>query len=166
MGYQLIETIEVGAGGAASIEFTGIDQTGVDLQVVLSARSSGYSVALCQFNNDSGSNYSYRSLRGQGVSADSLSNTTTYGWVSYITNVGYTANTFGNAQLYLPNYTSSSAKSYSADGVNEDNATYAYQMLTAGSWTGTAAITSVKLILLSANYLQYTTASLYKITAD
>jgi hypothetical protein len=39
MGYQLIEHIEVGSGGAASIEFTGIPQDGVDLVLLASLRT-------------------------------------------------------------------------------------------------------------------------------
>jgi hypothetical protein len=35
MGYQLIETIEVGSGGAASIEFTSIPQDGVQFLTTL-----------------------------------------------------------------------------------------------------------------------------------
>ena len=45
MGMQLIEHIEVGSGGAASIEFTGIDQTGQDLLLKVSSRNSADSDA-------------------------------------------------------------------------------------------------------------------------
>ena len=49
--YKLIETVTVGSGGAASIEFSSIPQTYTDLKVVYSLRSTNSSVILdIQFN--------------------------------------------------------------------------------------------------------------------
>jgi hypothetical protein len=55
-----------------------------------------------------------------------------------------TANTFGNTEFYIPNYTSSNYKSFSVDGVTENNATAAFALY-AGLWSNTAAITSFRL---------------------
>ena len=164
MAYKLIETIEVGAGGAASIEFTGIPQDGVDLQVVLSGRSTdGNNYFGLQFNDDTGSNYNYKLLSGTGTAASSAAITSGSGLRIYSGDSDYTANTFGNSSAYISNYTSNSAKSYSTDAVNENNSSAGIQNLGAGSWTGTSAITSLKIYGAIA---QYSTASLYKITAD
>ena len=164
MGMQLIETIEVGSGGTASIEFTSIPQDGVDLQVVLSGRSTnGNNYFGLQFNNDTGSNYNYTLLSGTGTAALSAAVTSGSFLRIYSGDSDYTANTFGNSSAYISNYTSNSAKSYSTDGVNENNSTAGIQNLGAGSWTGTSAITSLKIFGAIA---QYSTASLYKITAD
>ena len=167
MGYQLIETIEVGAGGAASIEFTSIPQDGVDLLIVYSGRSGDattYYEASVQFNNDTGDNYSWRSLLGNGSAASSSSGTNvSVARAGVITGASATSNTFGNVSTYVSNYTSSTAKSISVDGVTENNGTTSAQVIYAAVWTGTAAITSLKLTRSS---VQYSTASLYKITAD
>jgi hypothetical protein len=76
-----------------------------------------------------------------------------------------TANTFSNTEFYIPNYTSSVAKSVSINGVGENNATQSAQAITAALWTGTAAITSVTILPSSGNTIaQHSTASLYIIT--
>ena len=74
-----------------------------------------------------------------------------------------TANTFGNMEIYIPNYAGSSNKSVSVNQVGEDNAATAYATLLAGLWSNTAAITSIKLTPFSggASFVQYSTAYLY-----
>jgi hypothetical protein len=163
MGYQLIETIEVGAGGAASIEFTGIPQDGVDLQVVLSSRinSTGTFSQFYVYFNNSTANYSGIRLYGTGSSVA----TSTVSWAGALNGGTSTANTFGNSQTLVSNYTSSSFKSFTTDSVSEDNASTAIQALHGNLWSDTSAITSLKLVPLSNSFVYYTTASLYKITA-
>ena len=170
MGYQLIETIEVGSGGAASIEFTGIPQDGVDLQVLLSLRNSRaeYADSFYATLNSSGTGYSRRNLRGYngGVASNNASGETLIQADLFIPGTLATANTFSNGSLYLPNYTSSAAKSYSWDGVSENNAAQAGQNIQAGVWSGTDAITSIQMQVFGGTFVEYSTASLYKITAD
>ena len=169
MGYQLIETIEL-ASAAASIEFTGIPQDGVDLQLVVSGRTDStgpLSNIKVTFNNDTASNYSYRYLIGSGSVAQSLSGSFTGLLGITGTTQALTANTFANSQIYIPNYSGSSVKNASAESVQENNGTASYQHITAGSWNNTAAITSIILQVTTANNLvQHSTASLFKITAD
>lgn len=163
MAMELIETIEVGAGGTASIEFTSIPQDGVDLLLVLSGRSSTTSTTMnMQINGDTASNYTWKRLFGDGSSASSFGNTTDYIYTSTVPS-NWTSNTFSSNQVYFSNYTSSSAKSVSVDEVTENNASTAYHTLVAGSWSGTSAITSIKFSIGGANLVQYSTASLYKI---
>ena len=80
MAYELIETIEVGAGGAASIEFTSIPQDGVDLVLVLSTRmdraTDWYSL-YARINDDSTTAYSRKALSGDGSVVSSLVNDVT-----------------------------------------------------------------------------------------
>ena len=170
MGMVHVETIEVGSGGAASIEFTGIPQDGVDLMLVFSARSS----ATLQrdayvYINGLTSGYSDRWIYGSGSGVSSGSNGAGGGfWFlnDVMPAAGVTANTFCNASLYLPNYASSSAKSASFDIVEENNSTSSGQLIWTGLNTTTSGITSVKFQASSGNLVQYSTASLYKITAD
>jgi hypothetical protein len=171
MGYQLVETIEVGSGGAASIEFTGIPDDGVDLVVKASFRTDNASLQrfiFTTFNNDTGANYTTVRLYGNGSTTGST--ITTSGdkiFGPQATGASATSNTFTSCSIYISNYSSNSSKSLHIDNVTENNAIEAYQSLFSGSWNNTAAISTITLLAQpSANLVQYTTASLYKITAD
>lgn len=171
---QLIQTVTVGAGGQASIEFgTGgtIPQTFTDLLIVVSARTnrSGQVDDQLKLNfNGSTSGYSERGLGGNGSGTFSFIGavSTSIPDALWTTASNATANTFGNAYAYIPNYRSGNAKSVSTDSVTENNATAASQAIIAGLWTGTAAITSIVLSPLNGSLiLQNSSASLYGITA-
>jgi len=168
MAMELVSTVTVGSGGAASIEFTGIAGTGKDLLVYVSARSSwtGHDDLVMRVNNNSNSIYNWRNLRGDGASATSSSGTSqTLALVGRTTGTNLTANTFSNQQIYLPNYAGSSDKSYSADSVNENNATTAWQLLDAGRIATTSAITSLQFDTNNGgSFGEFTTISLYIIS--
>lgn len=159
MTMQLISTITVGSGGAASIEFTGIPQDGTDLLVISSLRHSVDNAGgTLSFNT--GGTFTRRRLLGTGSAASSDTATVDY----QVNTSTSTASTFASGAIYVPNYTSGAAKSYSVDSVNENNASLANQSIIAGLWSETAAITSVTLTPGSGNFVQHSTASLYKIT--
>jgi hypothetical protein len=167
--YVLLERIELNAS-AASVTFANIPQSGyTDLKVVASLRrdsSSGSGGFQIRLNGDSGSNYSARSLYGNGASAGSFTSTGTSMYVGEVGNSTDTANTFPSAEFYVPNYLSGTAKSVSSDSVTENNATTAFAVLTAGLWTGTAAINSVQILPSgSGSFVQYSTFSLYGLAA-
>ena len=168
--YTLISSVTVGAGGASSIDFTSIPATYTDLLLDLSIRSNRatevYDTGRIRFNSDSGSNYTAsRRLYGNGSSAVSDAPAiTNSGLFEMPTAAGATASTFGNIQIYIPNYAGSNYKSYSNDGVSENNGTAAYASLIAGLWNSTAAITAVNLLPYSGSqFVQYSTAYLYGI---
>jgi hypothetical protein len=157
---QLVSTVTVGAGGAASIEFTSIPQTGTDLVLKASLRNSvNNGNGNIAFNT--GGTYTRRRLVGTGSSVSSDTLTPDFNVSTSVS----TANTFGNVAIYIPNYTGSTAKSYSVDSVNENNATLANQLIVAGLWDQTSAITSITLTPLGGGTLtEGSTASLYIIT--
>jgi hypothetical protein len=167
--YILLERIELNAS-AASVTFANIPQTGyTDLKVVLSARvdagSGGYQTYV-RFNGDTAANYNWRNLLGTGSAAVSQNTSGDTGMrITMSNSSGDTASTFGNSELYIPNYTGSTAKSVSADGVSENNATAATADLAAGLWTGTAAINSVNIFASGANFVANSTFSLYGLAA-
>jgi hypothetical protein len=165
----LISTVTVGAGGASAIEFTSIPQTYTDLQLFVSARISATdtpsSAQLVLYPNSSSypdTSVSFRELQGTGSGASSVSGSGEYIRIGYVPSGLATANTFSNISLYMPNYAGSTAKSFSADGVSENNATAAVQSIIAGLDTSTAALTSLK-IEVGRTLVQYSTASLYGI---
>ena len=167
-----IASVTVGSGGAANIDFTSIPQTYTDLVVVYSMRgtnagTTGY--VNINFNNST-SGYSNTSVFGTSTVVYSYRYTTlSYLWGGLYQGNGATANTFGNGQIYIPNYAGSNAKSISIDQVSENNASTAdaaFALLNAGLWNNTAAITSVKLTNDTSNWAQYSTATLYGIKKD
>lgn len=165
--HTLIQTVTVGAGGAASIAFTSIPGTYTDLKLVLSTRSSAgvnaWSDYVVSFNSTSTSvNWSGRALYGTGSAVVSSSFTNAYLGVGE--GNGGTSSVFGNTEFYIPNYASSNNKSVSVDSVSENNATSSLATLVAGLWSNTAAITSISITDFNGgNFVQYSSASLYGI---
>lgn len=161
---DLIQTVTVGSGGSASITFGSggtLPQTYTDLALVFSCRVSVSDGGLRLRVNGSTANLATRLLYGNGSSATSATDTTYLGSVA---NSGWTANTFGNGSLYIANYTSNVAKSFSADIVDENNGTTGIQWLTAGLFNSSSAITSLELFNAGGgNFVQYSSASLYGI---
>jgi len=157
--YTLIASYTV-SSAQASYTFSSIPSTYTDLILKLSTRDGDTSGALTSVSfNGLTTNLSARRLRGTGSAATSA----TFASNIYVQNNanGDTANTFSNTEIYIPNYTSSNAKSVSADGVAENNATAAYMELDAGLWNASAAITSITLTAAAPNYQVNSTFYLY-----
>ena len=156
---KLIESKTLGTA-AASIEFTSIPQTYTDLVVVCSLR--GDQNAANGFTNigfnSSTSSFSTRFLQGDGSGA--ASSTGTRG-IAYLSNAFHTSNTFDSTTVYIPNYTGSTNKSFSADSVVENNATTSWQFIVAGLWSNTAAITSIQITPNTGNFIAGSIISLY-----
>jgi len=163
----LIASNTVGSGGASSVTFSSIPSTFTDLLVKISTRAAGSGTATNQqlnFNGDFGGNYTSVFAEGTGSSAVSYKNTGySFHFIGNIPAAGATSSTFGNCEIYIPNYTSSNQKSISSDSVTENNGSAANQDLSAGLWTGTSAITSLTLTCGSGNYVQYSSFYLYGI---
>lgn len=170
--YTLIQKITVGSAGAASIDFTAIPATYTDLCLKASIRTNraadedGLNMSI----NGTSTTYASRTLIGNSASAAASSSTTPYGqlWVSRVDAANATANTFGNFEIYIPNYANTSYyKSYSIDGVTENNSSTAFSNLVADLWSSTAAINQLTLSSgNSATIVQYSSASLYGITTS
>jgi hypothetical protein len=148
--YVLLERITLTAD-AASVTFDNIPQTGyTDLVIKVSARGTqaAASNALTLRFNGSTTSYSGRELVADGSGVASATRGV-FGSALYIGNIdgnSATSSTFGNAEIYIPNYTLSNNKSVSIDSVSENNASESYTTLLAGLWADNAAITSVDLI--------------------
>lgn len=164
--YVKIASTTVGAGGAATIVFSSIPQTYTDLMIYASTRSTTSDTSMSLYPNGSTSNGSSRTLltfcqspfpNGASTVESTIVNWSTVGSPAV-------ANLFGNTSWYIPNYTGSTNKSVSADGVTEGNSTFGVLMFTAGLWSNTAAITSITLDLDGiGTFAQNSTATLYGI---
>jgi hypothetical protein len=166
MTMTLIQHTELGSS-QSSITFSSIPQTFTDLYLVFSLRGSLNNPQIghfLTFNNDSGANYSSRRLVGTGSAASSASesgSTSIYsGQAPAVTSTG---STFGNTSIYIPNYTSSVAKSVSIEATRETNGTSIFMAIIAGLWSGTAAINRLDLVCEVANWEAYSSATLYGI---
>jgi hypothetical protein len=162
-----IQTVTVGSGGAATIDFTAIPATYTDLLLVSSIRTSraAYHEALNMSFNGLTTNRTNRRIYADGSSAASTSGSTMYG--SQASGATATASTFGNSSVYIPNYTSANYKSSSEDQVSENNATNAFAALNANLWSSTAVITQITLTPENGGTIQqYSTATLYGIKSS
>jgi hypothetical protein len=136
-----------------NVEFTLIPSTYTDLKLVASIRTDRTASAAenirVQFNSDTSSVYSGRILEGNGSGAFSFANSAQASvMVGYGNTDLTTSNTFGNLEMYIPNYLSTTnAKSISSDSVLENNDTTGFGVLAANLWNpaSQAAITSIKL---------------------
>jgi hypothetical protein len=168
--YRLISSVTVGAGGAATMDFTSIPQTYTDLKIVISARNtstSGNESQILLNVNANGSNGSWRLLYGNGSGVFAGANSG-YLQPAHAPSANTTANTFGNSEIYFPNYTSSTNyKSFSSDFVTENNAGTAGATIMgiyANLWSSNSAITQLTLTSNASDFVQYSTAYLYGIS--
>jgi hypothetical protein len=174
MALQLFKIADVTVGSPqSSVTFSSIPSGYTDLKIVVSARNTESDSAggLFYVNfNGSSANLSSRVLYAYGSGSGSLSSTAASAIFGYITSSGSTASTFGNAEIYIPNYTSSNNKSVSVDAVNENNATDGRQDIVAGLWSSSSAITSITIYSArisdgsaSGNFVANSTFTLYGI---
>jgi hypothetical protein len=155
---KLIEAKTLGSN-TASVTFSSIPQTYTDLKLVISSRTSFATTSSLLFQpNGSTSNLTAKRIYGTGTTV--LSDT---GTNALQNGQDTTSNTFTNIEVYFPNYTSSNYKSFSLDGVMENNATFAYAYMLAYLWSDTAAISSLTLAA-DGNFVSGSTFYLYGIS--
>jgi len=162
----LIASATVGAGGATSMSFTSIPQTFTDLMLVVSARSAlaaTVSGQYLRFNGDGANNYTWVAVFGDGSTASSAASS--FGFIGNGVGASATTSVFGNAQIYIPNYTNSALKYWSSELVGENNGSTSEIRLLTGLWNNTAAINqiSVNFENQGSNTVQFSTAYLYGI---
>jgi hypothetical protein len=167
--YSKIANYTVGSGGVSTINFLNIPQNYTDLKLVVSGRTNNaatYDYLTIRFNSTT-TPYSSKVLYGTGAGAASTAAGTdiTFGGLNGDT---ATASAFANAEYYIPNYTGSTYKSVSQDGVEESNvASTVFSFLTAGLWSSSDPINSISLSMAFGTlFKQYSTAHLYGIKAE
>ena len=160
---KLIAKVTLGSD-TANIDFTSIPSTHTDLLLTASARSTSNQGAVWQQVewrlNSSTSNRSGRTLYGTGSATGS--DTNEFGL--FVCSSTSTASTFGNLEIYIPNYAGSTNKSMSATSVTENNASGALTIVSAMLWANTAAVTSVFLQPAAGSFATGSSFFLYGIT--
>lgn len=160
---QIIQHTELGSAQTA-ITFSSIPSTYTDLVIYLSGRTARAGIHYSDIRikiNGSDANFTVRGLAGNGSSVSSFS---AGNYAFAVPAATATSNTFSSNYLYIPNYTSSVAKSISIDDTMENNATTSEMTIRAMLWNQTAAITSIELYPDAAqSFQQYSSATLYGI---
>jgi hypothetical protein len=163
-----IASVTVGSGGAASIDFTSIPADYTDLVLKISSRTNRASAADAlgiRYNSDTTfARYSGKVLQSNGSTPASTSANPANDEDLFTSGNSATASTFGNAEIYIPNYAGSNQKSASIDAVGETNATNIFMNIAATLYNQTTAISSITLVPITGNLIQqYSTATLYGI---
>ena len=145
--FESIATVTVGSGGAANVEFTSIPSTYTHLQLRILADTNRTSATVAsfnlQFNSDTGANYSWHELYGNGSSAgSSASSNTTYCLLSRVG--GSATNTFGALIVDILDYANTNKyKTIRNLGGCDANGSGEIA-LDSGLWRSTSAISSMK----------------------
>ena len=164
--YEPIATITT-SGSATNATFSSISGSYTDLIVVFSGTVSNSSYSfMVRFNGDTGSNYSFTDIEGNGTTATSyrLANTDKI-YFSYnnVTIGSSTSSQIVNVMNYANTTTYKTAIGRVATAVNSSG--YAGTTAGVGLWRNTAAITSISLTVPVGNITNGSTFTLYGITA-
>lgn len=173
--HAFLGQVTIGAGGASNATFSSIPQNYTDLKIIASSRvtdgGEGTQPPISRGEitfNGSGGTYRVGMLYGvvnQSINSAGGSDGARSFYAGNSTSSNATANTFSSYEFYIPNYTSSLTKQIFIDGVTENNGSWSTQDFTTILWSGTAAITSIKLNPYNnGNFAQYSTFTFYGIT--
>jgi hypothetical protein len=143
-----------------TVTFSNIPQGYTDLKIVVSGRIDTTTSNFMISFNGSTSSFGNKVLYGTG---SGMASTTYVRFAGYACQSTDPVGTFGNSELYIPNYTSNTNKTYSSDNVSENNGTYAVASINAGLWSSSDAITSISLSPDSGNFVSGSTFTLYGI---
>ena len=165
--YESIATVTIGAGGAASADFTSIVGTYQHLQVRYLARGtfSGNEIAVrMRLNSDTGNNYARHLIEGEGTTASafgtSSGNLMALGSIPAATG---TASAFGAGVIDLLDYANTSKYTTSRTLNGQDRNGSGTINLASSLWMNTAVVTSITLFADSGNLAQYSSFALYGI---
>jgi hypothetical protein len=173
--FESIATVNVGAGGTASMSFTSIPSTYTHLQLRINARSTSTSangiVMGMRFNGDTASNYSLHYLSAyqgiaSGVESSAIANANQM-YAAVFAADGNAASIFGSAFVDILDYKntnkSKTIRSLTGYDINGSTSGYSSTTLYSGNWRSNSAITSIEFTLVAGDYAQYSSFALYGI---
>ena len=158
--YESIQTITVGAGGSASVEFTSIPATYTHLQVRVLQKSNSAGDLNFTFNSDSGSNYSRHYLYGEGSSAASGGVASqSLGYIGY----NPSSTIFQASVIDILDYRNTNKYKNVRSLVGTDTNGGGYIIFSSSLWLSTNAITTISFNQGSNTISQYSQFALYGI---
>lgn len=170
--FEAIATVTVGSGGASEVDFTSIPSTYQHLQIRALARFTVASASTfgitARFNSDTGSNYAWHVLFGNGSAASAGGAATqTFASLGQAPGGSATASAFGGVVIDILDYASASkATTGRGFGGYDGNDTNGIVLIRSALWTTTDAVTSIRLYNSSGyTFAQHSTFALYGIKA-
>lgn len=161
---ESIATVSVGSGGASSIAFSDIPGGFQHLQVRGALRhNTADRGSTIRFNSDSGNNYAWHRVFGDGASATASATTSTSNIFAHV-GAASTADAVGGFVLDILDYGNTSKNKTTRSLTGTDANGNGYVMLTSGLWMSTSAVTSIT-FTVDGNYEQFSTVALYGVRA-
>jgi len=175
--YDSIATTTVGAGGVSSVTFSSIPSTYTHLQVRILAQTNrstyGRDALYFRLNSDSGTNYSFHYVAGDGSSAFASAAATQDKIITpELTTSTAGANIFGVTILDILDYANTNTyKTTRSLGGGDHNGTVAglgtQVQLNSGNWRSTSAINSITFYPnVGTTISQYSSFALYGIKGN
>jgi hypothetical protein len=166
--YDALASVTVPSGGVSSVTFAGIPTGYSHLQIRYIAKNNRTSSALgysaVQFNSDTGSNYAWHDIYGQGSSAGTDANASqTSMLLGLSSGASGNANCFGAGVIDILDYATNKNKtcrSLSGYDQNSNDANGQIRFLS-GLWLSTNAINSITIADSSYAWQQYSSFALY-----
>jgi len=173
--YESISTVTVGSGGASSVAFTSIPATYTHLQVRCLTRSDLASSEIdslsIRLNSDTGSNYAYHYLQGNGSSVNvGAAASQTLGILGGVTSNGHTASMFSGFVIDFLDYANTNKtktiRSLGGGDTNNTGTEVGMIRLSSTLWNSTSAINEITFKnggSFSRGFTQYSQFALYGI---
>ena len=163
--YESIATV-TSSGSSNSLSFTSIPSTYQHLQIRAITRdtgaSYGYNVYM-RFNSDSGSNYTYHGLEGNGSAASAFGSSAATTQFPFAVSSGgaNAAGTFAPIVCDILDYANSNKyKVHRTLNGYDDNGS-GYIEFRSGVWLNTAAVSTITLLSTGSNFANNTQFALY-----
>jgi hypothetical protein len=156
--YTPIASLTLSAS-TSSVTFSNIPQTYTDLVLVMDATATtNFTNTKIVINSDSGTNYSWTNLKGDGSSASSAQGSSTANLYLGLVNTGR-----GTYKFMFQNYSNSTTNKtiLSAGGLAGNREEYAV-----GLWRNTNAVTSIEVIQPADTFSSGSTFNLYGISSS
>lgn len=163
--FQSIATTVVDATADLTVTFSDIPSTFKHLQIRAIALSNSDSVpVLMRFNSDSGSNYSWHTLNGQGSVAGSGAGASASSVILTLNaNRGLNASNPWGYVIDILDYTDTNKYTTVRALHGADYAGSGEINLTSGNWRNTAAVSTITFSMASSGFNQYSHFALYGI---
>ena len=167
-GYVALATATVTSGGTPNITFSSIPTGYTHLELRYTARGTAAQVRTelyLEFNGDTTtSNYKTQVYRtsGSSIVREEVAN---YIYGGSMLSANANSNFFGSGTITIPDFSSSSKKkaSITNSGTNNGPSANGGSQIFGGTWSGTAAITQIKIIPTSGDIAQHSKFYLYGI---
>lgn len=161
--YESIAVSSVGSGGASSVTFSSIPGTYTHLQLRGIFNSATQPQALLRFNSDSGSNYSYHQIEGNGTSAIAGAGTSTTSIIHFVNGIESTTSAGSTFVVDILDYANTNKYKTTRALTGTDKNGSGQIFLVSGNWRNTNAVTDISVTTNSGTFAQYTQIALYGI---